>query len=138
MARLVMVAGVLVLTAVLLAGCGGGGGYDPVKVEASLQLYLGSLVPEDSPIPIGAGAPRVKDNSCKDQHVTIGKALPFLMWDPHVRIDKALALWACVVRFGTTLATPVLVAVDDSTEVVDVVPGGTFRGIKPLREIKPN
>jgi uncharacterized membrane protein YedE/YeeE len=121
MARLVMVAGVLALTPVVLAGCGGS--HDPVKVEASLQLYLGSLVPEDSPIPIGAGAPRVKDNSCKDQHVTIGKALPFLMWDPHVRIDKGLALWACVVGFGTTLATPVLVAVDDSTEVVDVVPG---------------
>ena len=56
-----MVAGVLVLTAVLLAGCGGGGGGgdDHEKVEASLQHYLVSLVPQDAPFPIRAGAPRV-------------------------------------------------------------------------------
>jgi hypothetical protein len=45
MARLVMVAGILALTAVLLAGCGGGN--DRAKVEASLQDYLVSLVPEE-------------------------------------------------------------------------------------------
>jgi hypothetical protein len=112
MARLVVVAGILALTAVLLAGCGGGD--DHAKVEASLQHYLVSLVPEKGPFPIGAGPARVKDNGCKDRHV---------------KDRMGLALWACVVKFGT-LALPVVVAVDDSTEVVAAFPG-VFKPFKP-------
>jgi hypothetical protein len=116
MAKLVMVAWILGLTAVLLAGCGGGG--DRAKVEASLHDYLVSLVPEDGPFPIGAGTARVKENGCKDRHVKDG---------------MGLAVWAYVVKFGT-LAMPVVVAVDDSTEVVAALPGalpGVFNQFKP-------
>jgi hypothetical protein len=113
MARLVVVAGILALTAVLLAGCGGGD--DRAKVEASLQHYLVSLVPEEGPFPIGAGPARVKDNGCKDRNV---------------KDRMGLALWACVVEFGT-LALPVVVAVDDSTEVVAAFPGDLFKQFKP-------
>ena len=99
-----MVAGILALTAVVLAGCGGGG--DRAKVEASLQDYLASSVPEEGPFPIGVGRPRLKDNSCKDRHVE----------------SMGFALWACVVTFET-FAMPAVVAVDDSTEVVAAFPG---------------
>jgi hypothetical protein len=133
MARLVMVAGVLVLTAVLLAGCGGGGGGgdDQAKVEASLQHYLVRLVPQDSGFPIGAGTPRVRGKGCFKLE---GAAWPgFGFYGPR----PPGALWQCVVEFET-FAMPGTVAVDDSPEVVAAVPGGTFRGIKPLRDIKPN
>jgi hypothetical protein len=60
MARLVTVAGILVLTAVLLAGCGGGGGDDRAKVAANLQDYFVSLGPEGGPFPVGAGPPAGK------------------------------------------------------------------------------
>lgn len=113
MARLIMVAGVLVLTAVLLAGCGGGD--DRAKVEASLQDYLASSVPEEGPFPIGVGRPRLKDNSCKDRHVE----------------SMGFALWACVVTFET-FAMPAVVAVDDSTEVVAAFPG-RFPGVFKFR-----
>jgi hypothetical protein len=125
MARRVMVTGILALTAVLLVGCGGGN--DRAKVEASLQHYLGDLAPEFAPFPVGAGIPRVKHNGCKDRQVKTEKgqvlssrnrAINPLM----VRIKEGLAFWSCVVRFGT-LAMPVLVAVDDSTEVVFATPG---------------
>jgi hypothetical protein len=128
MARLVMVAGVLVLTAVLLAGCGGGTSDAQAKVEASLRHYLVRLGPEDGGFPIGAGSPRVRGEGCFKLK---GAAWPFYGPRPPG------ALWQCVVEFET-FAMPVTVAVDDSTEVVAAVPGGTFRGIKPLREIKPN
>jgi hypothetical protein len=114
MARLVMVAGILAVTVVLLAGCGGGD--DRAKVEASLQDYLVSLPPEEGAFPIGVGTPRVKDNSCKDRHVK----------DP-----MGFALWACVVKFET-FAMPAVVAVDDSTDVVAAFPG-TFPGVFKFR-----
>ena len=114
MARLVMVAGILAFTVVLLAGCGGGD--DRAKVEASLQDYLVSFPPEEGAFPIGVGTPRVKDNSCKDRHVK----------DP-----MGFALWACVVRFET-FAMPAVVAVDDSTAVVAAFPG-TFPGVFMFR-----
>jgi hypothetical protein len=129
MARLVMVAGVLVLTAVLLAGCGGGGGSDDqAKVEASLQHYLVRLGPQDAGLPIGAGTPRVRGKGCFK--------LEGAAW-PGYGPRPPGALWQCVVEFES-FAMPVTVAVDDSTEVVAALPGGTFREIKPLREIKPN
>ena len=39
-----------------------------------------------------------------------------------VMLRGRFALWSCVVRFGT-LAVPVLVAVDDSTDVTWATPG---------------
>jgi hypothetical protein len=122
-----MVAGMLALTAVLLAGCGGGGD-DQAKVEASLEHYLVRLGPQDAGLPIGAGTPRVKDKGCFKLE---GAAWPG--YGPRPRG----ALWQCVIEFET-FAMPVTLAVDESNEVVAAVPGGTFRVIKPLREIKPN
>jgi hypothetical protein len=119
MARLVMVVGVLVLTAVLLAGCGGGGGDDQAKVEASLQHYLASLVAEEGAFPIGAGAPRVKDNSCKERHGT--ERFVFVTRTRTIKSREGLPLWACVVKFGT-YPMPVVAAVDDGTEVVVAIP----------------
>jgi hypothetical protein len=120
MARLVMVTGILALIAVLLAGCGAGD--DHAKVEASLQHYLGNLTPEDAPFPAGAGIPRVKDNGCEDRDVKTEKGQVLSSRNLTVRMGEGLALWSCVVRFGT-LAMPVLVAVDDSTDVVWATPG---------------
>jgi hypothetical protein len=56
-----------------------------------------------------------------------------MMWNQNVyfSIGIPVALWICVVKFET-FVMPVNVIVDDSTEVVDAVPG------KPLKEIKPN
>ena len=127
MARFVMVASILMLTAVPLAGCGGDD--DQAKVEASLQHYLVSLGPEDGPFPIGAGTPQVKDNGCKDRHVKIEKAHVLSTRNLHVKIGKVVAIWACVVKFGT-LAMPVVVAVDDGTDVVAASPG-VFKRFKP-------
>jgi hypothetical protein len=114
MARLVRVTGRLSLVAVLFAACGGGD--DRAKVEASLRHYLDTLVPEESAFPIGAGPPRVTDNSCKDVHVKTGNGQ---VLGP-VRTE-GLALWSCLVRFAR-VAFPVLVAVDESTEVVWAAP----------------
>jgi hypothetical protein len=126
MARLVMVTGILGLTAVLLAGCGGGN--DRAKVEASLRDYLGNLTPEYSLFPVGAGSPRVKDNSCWDRHLKVEESFPW--WGIQPRSLKGrLALWQCVVKFGT-LATPVLVVVDDRIEVVSAMPGGVLKEVK--------
>jgi hypothetical protein len=130
MVRLVMVRATLALAAVLLAGCGGGGGNDQAKVEANLRHYLVSLVPDHNPFPIGAGVPEVEDNGCKDRHVKIERGHVMSSRNVSFKIGKDVALWTCVVRFGT-LATPVNVAVDDSTEVVAVVPGGLLREDEP-------
>jgi hypothetical protein len=106
---------------VLSAGCGGGGD-DQAKVEASLQHYLVSLVPGNAPFPIGLGPPRV--NRC-----WVEKRLDWPgFYDPAP--TRRGPLWQCAVKYGT-LATPVTVAVDDSSEVVAAVPGGTLREIKP-------
>jgi hypothetical protein len=126
MARLLTVTGRLALVAVLLAGCGGRD--DRAKVEASLRHYLATLPPAEAAFPIGAGAPRVKDNGCKDRHVKTGNGLVLWSWslsDPRpasrVRVPERLALWSCVVRFAR-VALPVLAAVDDSNEVVWATP----------------
>jgi hypothetical protein len=129
MTRLLTATARLALVAVLFAGCGGGGGGDDhAKVEASLRHYLSTLVPEESAFPIGAGAPHVTDNGCKDRHVKTGNGPVLRSRSPNdarpysrVRVRDGLALWSCVVRFAK-VASPVLVAVDDSTEVVWATP----------------
>jgi hypothetical protein len=132
--RLVTIAATLALTAALVAGCGGGGD-DRAKVEASLRHYLVEPVPDRNRLPIGAfpigaGAPRVKDNSCKDRHLKIEKG--HVMWSRTVTfwLGKDVALWTCVVKFGT-LATPVNVVVNDRSEVVAAVPGGLLKEGNP-------
>jgi hypothetical protein len=114
----------LTLTAVLLAGCGGGD--DRAKIEASLRDYLGTLVLEDSPFPSGAGIPRVNDNGCKGPvHLNFERLESTPAWrSGNFKKGERFALWSCVVRFET-LALPVLVAVDDSTEVVWAWPGSS-------------
>ena len=74
--RLVFLSAALALAAMLLTGCGGRD--DRAKVEASLQHYLSTPYPqaclnsrfcqEESVFPLGAGAPQVKENSCKKTH----------------------------------------------------------------------
>jgi hypothetical protein len=128
MVRRVTVAATLALSAALLAGCGGGD--DHAKVEANLPHYLVSLVPDRNPFPIGAGSPRVKDNGCKDRHVEIEKGHVMSSRSVYFTVGKAVSLWTCVVKFGT-LAMPVNVVVDDSTEVVAVVPGGLLKEVRP-------
>jgi hypothetical protein len=115
---------------VLFAGCGSGP--DPgAKVEASLRHYMIDLDPYalgrgkgwlTSPFPIGAGSPRVQKNGCKDRHVEArkGQALSSRTWSAFLPED--LALWSCVIKFGS-YAMPVLVGVNDSTEVVFATPG---------------
>jgi hypothetical protein len=115
---------ILALIAVLLAGCGGGD--DSAKVETSLRDYISGLFPEDSPFPIGAGIPRVKDNGCKGPlHLNFERLESTPAWrSGNLKKGERFALWSCLVRFGT-LALPVLVAVDDSTEVVWAWPGSS-------------
>ena len=102
----------------LLAGCGGGA--DPgAKVEAALGNYLSTVDPLKAGFPVGAGFPRVRHKACKDGHVKVekGQVLSDKAGMSRARFPEEVALWSCVVRFKT-LAMPVLVAVDDSTEVV--------------------
>jgi hypothetical protein len=70
---LVFLSAALALAAVLLTGCGGSD--DRAKVEASLRHYLihphacinYRFCPEGA-FPVGAGAPQVKENSCRKIH----------------------------------------------------------------------
>jgi hypothetical protein len=109
----------LALTAVLLTACGGGAAVDGAKVEDSLQDYLRAIDSEQSSFPVGAGAPRVRRKACTDQHVKVQKgqvlSSPGGVWT--ARFPEEVALWSCVVTFGS-LALPTTVAVTGSTEVV--------------------
>jgi hypothetical protein len=112
---------VLALTAILFAGCGGGG--DPgAKVEASLRQYISARGPEGSFLPVGAGPPRVVDNACRDRHVKTKKGQEVISRTAATVFRNPVALWSCVVRFER-LGVPTLVAVDDDEEVVWVAPG---------------
>ena len=133
-------AAALALTAMLVAGCGGGG--DPstkvvagdlhAKVEAGLRHYFSTFSPEDSIFPYGAGPPRVKDNGCKDLHrqfpllLLLGSSKFPLLLPPGEKFPlpppgstkfKKVALWRCFVGFNSFTLT-VHVAVNDRTEVV--------------------
>jgi len=108
------------LTAMLMAGCGGGN--DRAKVEADLRQYISGLSPEQAPFPIGAGPPRVRNNSCKDRHVKVKKGQALLSRTAGVYLPEGTALWSCVVKFRS-LAQPVVVAVKGGTKVVWATPG---------------
>ena len=127
MVRLVPLAGVLALAAVLVAGCGGGGS-DQAKVEANLQHYVSGLRPELSGFPMGLGPPKVKANSCSDRH--IGVETRDVLWSSTrfgVPVGIEGALWGCVVRVGTYV-TRVNVVVGDRAKVVGEWEGMLFKG----------
>jgi hypothetical protein len=116
---LVLLPAALALSAMVLTACGGGGADDGAKVEASLQHYLSTLDPEQSlgpqtrpavgVFPIGAGPPRVRENSCKKIYTG----------------SEGLSGWSCAVTFGNgKSALPVAVAVKGSGEVYAAAPVG--------------
>ena len=121
----------LALTAVLFTACGGGGD-DRTNVEASLRHYLSTPYPQapclngalcpPSDFPIGAGAPRVRENSCKNAHTfrirppRTGRIRPPRTGRIRPAFPEGLTLWSCVVTFGRT-AFPVAVLVKRSGEV---------------------
>jgi hypothetical protein len=120
---LVVLSAAVALTAVLLTACGGS---DPrTKVETSLRHYLRTPYPQaclnsafcpQGAFPVGAGAPRVRENSCKKTHT--GR-IPFPSADrpdSPPALPEGLTSWSCVVTFGKT-AFPVAVAVKRSGEV---------------------
>ncbi len=121
MARFLTVTGGLALVAVLFAGCGGGGD-DGAKVEAGLRQYIASSVPDQTPFPVGAGPPRVKDHGCNDRHLKYKKGQAFASRTAGVVLPEGIAVWSCVVEFRT-LAMPVVVGVKGGTDVVFVMPG---------------
>jgi hypothetical protein len=127
MVRLVPLAGVLALAAVLVAGCGRGGS-DQAKVEANLQHYVSGLRPELSGFPMGLGPPKVKANSCSDRHIGVEKR--DVLWSSTrfgVPVGIEGALWGCVVRVGTYV-TRVNVVVVDRAKVVGEWEGMLFKG----------
>jgi hypothetical protein len=137
MVRLVMVAAGVALTAVLFAGCGGGGD-ERAKVEANLQRFLAT--PEHAPSFPAGGPPRVKDNSCfklegshavlpliaaKDVRpgmmVVLWRGMKVVAW-PGSRSSAPVissSYWNCLVKIGANVVIPVIVAVaDESNDVL--------------------
>jgi len=122
-AGLVVLSVAVALAAMLLTGCGGGGADDGARVEASLEHYLSTPYPQQGlgqtsfelpAFPVGAGPPRVRENSCKKTHtsrIRPARTGPTLPARP-----EGLTLWSCVVMFGKT-AFPAAVAVKRSGEV---------------------
>jgi len=115
----------LALTAMLVAGCGGGGDPRPT-VEAGLRHYFTTFRPEDSIFPHGAGPPGVKANGCKDLHRKFpppppGPGRKVRLLPPGSTKFEKVALWQCFVRFENFTLTA-QVAVNDSNEVVWAVP----------------
>jgi hypothetical protein len=121
---LVFLSAALALAAMQLTGCGGS---DPrTKVEASLGHYLSTPYPQpclnspalcpQSQFPLGAGVPRVRENSCKKTHTS---RIPFPSAgrpDSPPALPEGLTFWSCVITFAKT-AFPVAVAVKRSGEV---------------------
>ena len=120
MPRFLLITGTLVLVAVLLAGCGSGSA--SAKVEAGLRHYIARLTPEQGPFPVGAGPPRVRNNSCEDRHVEVKKGQGFFSRTAGVYLPQGTALWSCVVDLKS-LALPVVVGVKGGTTVVWAIPG---------------
>ena len=123
----VFLSAALGLAAMLLTGCGGSD--DRAKIEASLRDYLSTPYPQEclnsgfcpqGAFPVGAGAPQVKENSCKKIHTGLARVPegPRPAWP-----SEGLPGWSCVITFppGKT-ALPVAVAVKDNGEVFWAAP----------------
>ena len=121
---LVFLSAALALTAMLLTGCGGS---DPrTKVEASLRHYLSTPYPQpclnspafcpQSQFPLGAGPPRVRENSCKKTDTGRSGFPSAARPDSPPALPEGLTFWSCVVTFGKA-AVPVTVLVKRSGEV---------------------
>jgi hypothetical protein len=123
----VFLSAALGLAAMLLTGCGGSD--DRAKIEASLRDYLSTPYPQEclnsgfcpqGAFPVGAGAPQVKENSCKKIHTGLARVPegPRPAW-----LSEGLPGWSCVITFppGKT-ALPVAVAVKDNGEVFWAAP----------------
>jgi hypothetical protein len=102
------------LMAVLLAGCGGGTD-DRAKVEASLRQYVSTVAPKESGFPLGAGAPRVKKNSCKKIPTDVSSALT-----RKGLLPKGV-IWWCNVTFKR-VTLPTLVVLKANGEVLAARP----------------
>jgi hypothetical protein len=134
---LVFLSAAVGLAAMLLTGCGGTD--DRAKVEASLQHYLSTPYPqaclnsrfcqEESVFPLGAGAPQVKENSCKKTHNLAGSRWANLPGLP-ARLPAGLSDWSCVIRFGKT-ALPVTVAVKRGGEIYWAAPISQQKPLPP-------
>ena len=106
---LVLLLAALALTVMLLTACGGSD--ERTKVEAGLRDYLSTLDPqaclgstfcEQGVFPLGAGAPQVREHSCKE--IQAGR--------------EGLSEWSCVITFAHgKSALPVAVAVKGSGKV---------------------
>jgi hypothetical protein len=83
------------VVAVLFAGCGDG--VDGAKVESSLRQYISTLTPAGAPFPVGAGPPHVRDNGCKDRHVTTTSGQVYRFHGAWAYLPEGLKLWSCVV-----------------------------------------
>jgi len=118
----------LALTAVLLAGCNASGdrNVDGTKVEAGLRDYLRIIDPNacldsgfcpQGAFPVGAGIPRVREDSCKKVHTGRLRPAQFPKNQPRPRrLPEGLTRWSCIVMFGKT-GLPVAVAMKRSGEV---------------------
>jgi len=114
---------VLALTVMLLSACGGS---KDTNVEASLRDYLSTIDPRaclesgfcpEGAFPVGAGVPRVRENSCKKLGTVHTDTVRFPKGQPRPpRPPERLTSWSCVVMFGRT-AMPVAVALKDGGEV---------------------
>jgi len=133
----VFLSAALALATMLLTGCGGSD--DRAKVEASLRHYLSTPYPEaclnsrfcqEGAFPVGAGAPQVKEKSCKKIHPGAAR-LPKGHPRP-ARLPEGLSGWLCVITFppGKT-ALPVAVAAKDNGEVTWAAPTSRQKPLPP-------
>jgi hypothetical protein len=110
------------LAVTVLVGCGSGD--DRANVENSLRQFVSTVVPQESGFPLGAGFPRVTENSCKK--------IPPGVHPAHVptRFPKGISGWSCSVTLGKT-ALPVVVEVKDSGGIFSIFPGASPDAPKP-------
>jgi hypothetical protein len=130
----VLLPAALALTAMLLAGCGGG--HHRAQVEDTTQNSLNHLDPTlRAFFPVGAGPPRVKANSCKKiaqptppPGRLIRPPRPSREFDRPPRPPKHLAWWSCVVRLAHT-PFPLRVALENDGKIfwADLMPSQVLR-----------
>lgn len=99
----VLLPAALALTAILIVGCGED---HRSTVEDTVQNSLNNLdPPQRAAFPIGAGPPRVKENSCRKIRAPAPPAGRLILPGGSLRSrpprpPEHLAFWSCVVRFA--------------------------------------